>query len=294
MPFRAPVDDLRFALEVAGLPQVVAAGFPDADAETVAAVLEAAGAFATDVLAPLNRPGDVAGARFENGRVFSAPGFADAYRAYAQGGWTSLAAAPEHGGQGLPKAVSIAAFEMTHAANMAFGLCPMLSEAAMEALAAHGTARQKAMHLPRLVSGEWTGTMNLTEPQAGLGPRRHHLARHRRAGREWRLHASTASKIYITWGDHDVADNVDPPRPRPPAQRASRRSKRPDPLPLPPSASWARMGALGRGQRRPAAGQPGAQARRPRLPHLRHALRGRARPNWSASSEPGPRRTCSS
>ena len=108
MPFRAPVEDLRFALEVAGLPEVVAAGYPDADAETVAAMLEAAGAFATDVLAPLNRSGDVAGARFENGRVFAAPGFAQAYRAYADGGWTSLAAAPAHGGQGLPKAVSIA------------------------------------------------------------------------------------------------------------------------------------------------------------------------------------------
>ena len=205
MPFRAPVEDLRFALEVAGLPEVVAAGYPDADPETVAAVLEAAGAFATDVLAPLNRSGDVAGARFENGRVFAAPGFAQAYRAYADGGWTSLAAAPAHGGQGLPKAVSIAAFEMTHAANMAFGLCPMLSEAAMEALAAHGTERQKAVHLPRLVSGEWTGTMNLTEPQAGsdLSQVRSLAVPDGEGG--YRI---TGSKIFITWGDHDVADNI--------------------------------------------------------------------------------------
>jgi alkylation response protein AidB-like acyl-CoA dehydrogenase len=99
--------------------------------------------------------------------VRAAPGFADAYRQFAQGGWTSLAAAPEHGGQGLPKTLEVAVLEMVQAANMAFGLCPMLSLGAIEALAHHGSDRQKALYLPRLVSGEWTGTMNLTEPQAG-------------------------------------------------------------------------------------------------------------------------------
>ena len=205
MPFRAPVDDLRFALDVAGLPQVTAAGFPDADAETVGAVLQAAGAFADQVLAPLNRPGDVAGARFENGRVFAAPGFADAYRAYAAGGWTSLATAPAHGGQGLPKAVSLAVFEMVHAANMAFGLCPMLSEAAMEALAAHATPRQQALYLPKLVSGAWTGAMNLTEPQAGSDLSQVRATAEPDGEGGYRI---TGTKIYITWGDHDVADNI--------------------------------------------------------------------------------------
>ena len=205
MPFHAPVTDILFALEVAGLPAVAAAGFPEADADTVAAVLEAAGAFADEVLAPLNRPGDVEGARFENGRVFTAPGFANAYRAYAAAGWTGLASAPEHGGQGLPKAVSLAAFEMVHAANMAFGLCPMLSEAAMEALAEHGTPRQQAIHLPKLVSGEWTGAMNLTEPQAGSDLSQVRSIAEPDGEGGYRL---TGSKIYITWGDHDAADNI--------------------------------------------------------------------------------------
>ncbi len=205
MTFRAPVDDLRFALEVAGLPAAAAAGVADADAETAAAVLEAAGRFAEEVLAPLNRVGDVEGARLENGRVRCAPGFADAYRAYAQAGWTGLTAPAEHGGQGLPRAVGLAAFEMVHAANMAFGLCPMLSEAAVHALVEHGDARQQALYLPRLVSGEWTGTMNLTEPQAGSDLARVQTRAEPDGEGGYRL---TGQKIFITWGDHDAADNI--------------------------------------------------------------------------------------
>ena len=129
--------------------------------------LSAAGDFTTDVLAPLNRTGDIEGARFENGRVFAAPGFADAYRQYIDGGWTSLNAPPEFGGQGLPRAIALAVFDMVTAANMSFGLCPMLSEAAIHLLTKHGTPRQQQVYLPKLVSGEWTGTMNLTEAQAG-------------------------------------------------------------------------------------------------------------------------------
>ncbi len=202
--FHAPVDDLRFALDVAGLP-ALAAHFPDADAQTVGAVLEAAGQFADEVLAPLNRTGDREGALFENGRVVAAPGFADAFRRYAEGGWPGLTAAPEHGGQGLPRVVGLAAFEMTHAANMSFGLLPMLSEAAAEALAAHGSVRQKAVHLPKLVSGAWTGAMALTEPQAGSDLSQVRSTAEPDGEGGYRL---TGQKIYITWGDHDAAENI--------------------------------------------------------------------------------------
>ncbi|HEV7385038.1 MAG TPA: acyl-CoA dehydrogenase, partial [Phenylobacterium sp.] len=127
MSFRAPVRDLAFALANVGHDALIARAYPDLDADTVAAVLEAAGVFANDVLAPLNRQGDTQGARYENGAVFAAPGFAEAYRAFVADGWNSLSADPVHGGQGLSKAMELAVFEMVHAANMAFGLCPMLT-----------------------------------------------------------------------------------------------------------------------------------------------------------------------
>ena len=205
MTFRAPVRDLAFALKhVAGFDRLATA-FPEADADTVEAVLDAAGVFASEVLAPINRAGDTVGARLENGVVRTAPGFADAYRQFAQGGWTSLAAAPEHGGQGLPKTLEIAVLEMIQAANMAFGLCPMLSLGAIEALDHHGTERQKSLYLPKLVSGEWTGTMNLTEPQAGsdLGALTTMATPDGKGG-----YTISGQKIYITWGDHDAADNI--------------------------------------------------------------------------------------
>ena len=177
----------------------------DLDADTVDAVLEAAAALADNVLAPLNVQGDRVGARFENGRVVTAPGFRGAWRAYREGGWNSVAADPAFGGQGLPKAISMAVFEMVHAANMAFGLCPTLSEAAIEALSVHGTARQKALYLPRLVSGEWTGTMNLTESQAGSDLA---LLRTRATPDGEGGYRIEGQKIFITWGDHDCAENI--------------------------------------------------------------------------------------
>jgi alkylation response protein AidB-like acyl-CoA dehydrogenase len=206
MGFRAPVGDIAFALnEVAGLNALLAGGaFADFDTETCLQVLTAAGVFADDVLAPLNRIGDIEGARFENGRVFAAPGFAEAYRKYIEGGWTSLNAPQEFGGQGLPRSVALAVFEMITAANMSFALCPMLSEAAIHLLTAHGTPRQKQVYLPKLVSGEWTGTMNLTEAQAGSD-----LALIRtRAEPDGDIFLITGQKIFITWGDHDCADNI--------------------------------------------------------------------------------------
>lgn len=207
MPYRAPVRDLAFSLTaVAGIDHVAATGaFPDYDVDVLNAVLEAAGQFSEGVLAPLNRPGDLAGAHYANGAVTAAPGFADAYRQFAEGGWTGLAAPVHAGGQGLPKALELAAFETVHAANMAFGLCPMLSLAAIEAIEEHGTEHQKTAYLPRMVSGEWTGAMCLTEPQAGsdLGALTSTAIPNGDG-----TYSLTGQKIYITWGDHDATDNI--------------------------------------------------------------------------------------
>ena len=205
MTYKAPVRDLMFALEEAADFGKLAKLFPGVDAETVSAVLEAAGALSSGVLAPLNRSGDQHGAKFENGAVRAAPGFGEAYRQFAQGGWNGLSADPAFGGQGLPKALEIAVYEMVQAANMAFGLCPMLTLAAIEAISSHGTDRQKALYLPKLIAGEWTGTMNLTEPQAGsdLGMLTTRATPDGDGG-----YTLTGEKIFITWGDHDVAENI--------------------------------------------------------------------------------------
>jgi alkylation response protein AidB-like acyl-CoA dehydrogenase len=207
MTFRAPTRDILFSLTHAAVFDglMMTPAFAEVDGDTVQAVLDGAAALTNEVLAPINRTGDQVGARFENGQVRAAPGFADAYRAYREGGWASLAADPDHGGQGLPKAVSLAVFEMVHAANMAFGLCPMLSEAAIEALSVHGTVRQKALYLPKLISGEWTGTMNLTEPQAGSDLALLSARAEPDGEGGYRI---TGTKIFITWGDHDVAENI--------------------------------------------------------------------------------------
>jgi alkylation response protein AidB-like acyl-CoA dehydrogenase len=207
MTYRAPVRDLIFTLtEIAGLDAVAATGaFPDFDADLTSAVLEAAGQFSEGVLAPLNRVGDQKGATYANGAVTAAPGFADAYRQFAAGGWTGLSAPAHAGGQQLPKALELAAYETVHAANMAFGLCPLLSLAAIEALEAVGTEAQKATYLSKLVSGEWTGAMVLTEPQAGsdLGA----LTATAIPNGDG-TYALSGQKIFITWGDHDATDNI--------------------------------------------------------------------------------------
>ena len=207
MTYRAPVRDLAFTLEaVAGMADVAATGaFPDYDSDVAGAVLEAAGQFSEEVLAPLNRIGDQKGSTYANGSVTAAPGFADAYRQFAAGGWTGLSASTESGGQALPKALELAAYETVHAANMAFGLCPMLSLASIEALEQVGTEEQKAKYLTKLVSGEWTGAMVLTEPGAGsdLGS----LITTATPNGDG-TYALNGQKIYITWGDHDATDNI--------------------------------------------------------------------------------------
>ena len=205
MTFRAPVRDLAFALKCAGHGELLSAHFPELDEDTVQAVLDAAGGFTTEVLAPLNRAGDLQGARYENGRVTAAPGFAEAYQAFVAAGWNSLSADTAFGGQGLTKAMELAVFEMTHAANMAFGLCPMLTQGAIEALTLHGTERQKRLVLPKLVTGEWTGTMNLTEPQAGTDLAALTTRAEPDGNGGYRI---TGQKIFITWGDHDAAENI--------------------------------------------------------------------------------------
>jgi len=204
MPFKAPIRDLVYSLKTAGYDRLATA-FPDADAETTQAILEAAGDFSANVLAPLNQTADREGARYENGRVTAPAGFVDAYRQFSADGWNGLAAAPEHGGQGLPKVLEVAIFDMIQAANLAFGIWPTLTLGAIEAIDHHGSARQKALYLPRLVSGEWPGTMNLTEPQAGsdLAAVRTRAEPDGEGG--YKLYGQ---KIFITWGDHDATDNI--------------------------------------------------------------------------------------
>lgn len=207
MGYQAPVRDIRFALEeVVAVDSLKATGaFPELSLDLVDAILDQAGALASDVLAPLNAPGDRIGAKLEDGRVLSPPGFAEAYQAFAEGGWQAVPFDPAHGGMGLPRAVALAVHEMIHAANMSFGLAPMLTLGAVEALAAHGTPEQQALYLPRLVSGEWTGTMNLTEPQAGSDVGALSARAMPQADGSFRIFGQ---KIYITWGDHEIAPNI--------------------------------------------------------------------------------------
>ncbi|MBI1328526.1 MAG: acyl-CoA dehydrogenase [Alphaproteobacteria bacterium] len=204
MSYIPPLRDLAFSLfEVAGA-RALQPHFEQFDEDTAASILEASGELARDVLAPLNRIGDQTGAKFENGKVVPVPGFAAAYKAFAEGGWNSLAAAPEFGGQGLPKALEVCVYEMVQSANMSFALCPMLTQGAIEALSVHGTDRQKQLYMPNLVSGQWTGTMNLTEPQAGSD-----LAGLRtRAEPDGDGYRIFGQKIFITWGDHDMTPNT--------------------------------------------------------------------------------------
>ncbi len=207
MAYDAPVNDLAFALE--GMARISAleglSGLEAYDPDLVGPILAEAAKLSRDVLAPLNQTGDKAGARLGEDGVVAPSGFAEAYQAFREGGWMGLAFPEAWGGQGLPKALALAVMETVHGANMAFGLCPMLSYGAIEALLAHGTDDQKATYLPRLVSGEWTGTMNLTEPQAGsdVGALTTKAVPNGDGS-----YAITGQKIYITWGDHDMAPNI--------------------------------------------------------------------------------------
>jgi alkylation response protein AidB-like acyl-CoA dehydrogenase len=207
MTYRAPIADIAFTLKHgAAVASDIAAGLHgDLTEDVLDAVLEEAGKFAAEVIAPLNAVGDRHGTPFKDGTVTMPPGWREAYRAWAAAGWNGLAAPPAWGGQGLPHALNAACIEMWNSACMAFGLGPLLTMAGIEALAAHGTEALKRAYLPRLVSGEWMGTMEMTEPQAGsdVGALR---TRAERAGDG--TYRIIGQKIFITYGEHDLTDNI--------------------------------------------------------------------------------------
>jgi alkylation response protein AidB-like acyl-CoA dehydrogenase len=206
--YTAPLKDMAFVLkELAGIDAVAALpGFEDANHELAMAILDEAGKFATGVLSPLNWTGDQQGAQWQpDGSVRTADGWRDAYARFTEGGWNALACPTDHGGQGLPRLVSSLVEEMWNGANMAFSLCPMLTRGAIEALELVGTPDQKITYLPKMVSGEWAGTMNLTEPQAGSDLAAVRTRAVPQPDGSFRLHGQ---KIFITYGEHDLTDNI--------------------------------------------------------------------------------------
>jgi alkylation response protein AidB-like acyl-CoA dehydrogenase len=207
MTYRAPVADIAFALKhTAGLKQALAEGlYGEVDEDTIDAVLDEAGKFATDVIAPLNAVGDTFGTPFKDGKVTTPPGWKEAYTAWAAAGWNGLAAPSAFGGQDLPHAVNAACIEMWNAASMAFGIGPVLTMAAIDALHAYGSDALKRQYLEKLVTGAWMGTMQLTEPQAGSDVGALRTRATRAADGSYRL---TGSKIFITYGEHDLTDNI--------------------------------------------------------------------------------------
>jgi 3-(methylthio)propanoyl-CoA dehydrogenase len=206
--YHAPLQDMQFVMtELAGMAQVATLpGFEDATPDTVAAILEEAAKFATEVLDPLNVVGDREGARWvEGGNVKTPTGFKEAYRQFVDNGWNGLTKSPEHGGQGLPQLLATAVEEMWHGANMAFSLCPLLTQGAIEALVLCGSDALKATFLPKMVEGIWTGTMNLTEPQAGSDLASVRTRALPQPDGSFRLHGQ---KIFITYGEQDYTDNI--------------------------------------------------------------------------------------
>jgi alkylation response protein AidB-like acyl-CoA dehydrogenase len=206
--YNAPVTDILFTMKaIAGLEDLAGLpGYADATPETVQAILEEAGKFAGAVLAPLNAVGDREGSRLENGVVRTPAGSKEAYQSFAAAGWNAVAFDPDYGGQGMPWVLTSALQEIWNAADMAFALCPLLTQGAIEALQFVGTPEQKATYLPKMISGEWTGTMNLTEPQAGtdLGAIR---TRAEPTGEDG-VYRLRGQKIFITYGEHDLAENI--------------------------------------------------------------------------------------
>src|SRR3954471_2422241 len=207
MTYRAPISDMLLSLNHgAGLKAAMEAGhYGDFDGDIVSAVLEEAGKFATDVLAPLNKVGDEHGIKLSDGKVTTAPGWPDAYKRWTEGGWNAVSGPEDFGGQGLPLAINAACTEIWSAANAAFGLCPLLTLSAIEALDAHGRDALKRIYLAKLVSGEWTGTMQLTEPQAGSDVGALRTRAERADDGTYRI---KGTKIFITYGDHDMTDNI--------------------------------------------------------------------------------------
>ena len=207
MTYLAPVKDMLFNIEhLARIDQIAQLpGFEDAGLDTAQAVLEEAAKFNEQVLSPLNWEGDKNPSSWNNGVVTATPGFKEAYRQFAEGGWQGLQHPVDFGGQGLPKTIGAVCGEMQNSANMSFALCPLLSDGAIEALLTAGSDELKAIYLEKIVSGQWTGTMNLTEPQAGSDLA---LVRTRAEPQPDGTYRVFGTKIYITWGEHDMAENI--------------------------------------------------------------------------------------
>jgi alkylation response protein AidB-like acyl-CoA dehydrogenase len=204
--YTPPLRELQFIVEeLVGLDAITALpGWEEIGADDVSAIFDQAGKFAAEELAPLNRVGDTEGSRLENGAVSTPTGFKEVYAAFVEGGWCTIAHDEAHGGMGLPRLVATAVWEMWNSANMAFTLCPLLTEGAAALLAEHGDPHQKETWLPRLVTGEWTGAMVITEPQAGSNVGAI-ACKAIPDGEHFRLHGQ---KIFISWGDHDLTDNL--------------------------------------------------------------------------------------
>ncbi|NCC21090.1 MAG: acyl-CoA dehydrogenase [Alphaproteobacteria bacterium] len=200
MPYTPPTDEMQFVLE-----KVLGFEHPELDSETIAAVLGEAAKLAGEVLAPLNSVGDRDGCMLAGGHVKTPAGFRDAYRQYCEGGWNAVPFDPAYGGQGLPWALAFPVQEMWQGANMSFGLCPLLNQGAVEALHAHGSDALKETYLPKLITGEWTGTMNLTEPQAGSDLSVIRTKAEKQGDGTYKI---TGQKIYITYGEHDFSENI--------------------------------------------------------------------------------------
>ena len=206
MPYIVPQKDMLFTLEhVANLSQVFADLNIDLDAETVAGVLDEAAKLNQDIIAPTNRPGDLQPSFLKDGKVTTSPGFKEAFQAYTQGGWQGLSHPEDVGGQGLPKLLATACSEMLNSSNLSFALCALLTDGAIEALLTAGSDEMKQQYIPRMISGEWTGSMNLTEPQAGSDLA---LVRSRAEPQADGSYKVFGTKIFITYGDHDLADNI--------------------------------------------------------------------------------------
>jgi alkylation response protein AidB-like acyl-CoA dehydrogenase len=207
MTYRAPVKDMLFCMrELAGLEALAGMpGFEDAGIDTARAVLEEAARLNEQVIAPLNAEGDRQPSYWKDGEVITTPGFKDAFRQFGEGGWQGVQHPAEFGGQGLPKTIAAACIEMLNSANLSFALCPLLTDGAIEALLTAGSPEQQALYLPRMISGDWTGTMNLTEPQAGSDLA---LVRTRAEPQPDGSYRIFGTKIFITYGEHDMAHNI--------------------------------------------------------------------------------------
>ncbi len=207
MTYKAPLKDMLFAIKhIANIDAVAQIpGFEDAGYDTAQAVLEECAKFNEGVLSPLNWEGDIRPSSFKDGKVTTTAGFKEAFKQYADGGWQGLQHPADFGGQGLPKTIGAACIEMCNSANMSFALCPLLTDGAIEALLTAGSDELKDIYLEKLVSGQWTGTMNLTEPQAGSDLA---LVRTRAEPLPDGSHKIFGTKIYITYGEHDMAENI--------------------------------------------------------------------------------------